>query len=94
MRVLCFHNAGSAEDMYTSEGTGARRSPSPLLVSTAQLHSLNMMMQSPTLWQLLEPHDSRMLQKLSAYFAVFVLLLQCVLHATSYISVYSPHQVQ
>lgn len=34
VRVLCFHNAGSAEDMYTSEGTGARRSPNPLLVST------------------------------------------------------------
>ncbi len=31
--MLCFPNAGSAEDMYTSEGTGARRSPSPLLVS-------------------------------------------------------------
>ncbi|KAL3140709.1 hypothetical protein ABBQ32_005265 [Trebouxia sp. C0010 RCD-2024] len=30
-RVLCFHNAGSAEDMYTSEGTGTRRSSSPLL---------------------------------------------------------------
>ncbi|KAL3147970.1 hypothetical protein ABBQ38_014265 [Trebouxia sp. C0009 RCD-2024] len=30
-RVLCFHNAGSAEDVYTSEGTGTRRSPSPLL---------------------------------------------------------------
>ena len=32
-RVLCFPNAGSAEDMYTSEGTGARRAASPLLVS-------------------------------------------------------------
>ncbi|PNH10334.1 Linear gramicidin dehydrogenase LgrE [Tetrabaena socialis] len=31
MRVLAFHSAGSAEDMWTSEGTGARRSPSPLL---------------------------------------------------------------
>lgn len=31
-RVLCFPNAGNAEDMYTSEGTGARRNPSPLLV--------------------------------------------------------------
>lgn len=31
-RVLCFPNAGNAEDMYTSEGTGKRRSPSPLLV--------------------------------------------------------------
>lgn len=30
-RVLCFANAGSAEDMYTSEGTGTRRAPSPLL---------------------------------------------------------------
>lgn len=29
--VLCFPNAGSAEDMYTSEGTGARRAQSPLL---------------------------------------------------------------
>ena len=41
MRVLCFHNAGNAEDMYTSEGTGARRSPSPLLVSIARLHSFD-----------------------------------------------------
>eukprot|EP00887_Chlorella_sp_A99_P001583 scaffold8.g1583.t1 len=31
LRVLCFSNAGSAEDMFTSEGTGARRAPSPLL---------------------------------------------------------------
>ena len=35
-RVLCFPNAGSAEDMYTSEGTGARRAASPLLVSLPQ----------------------------------------------------------
>ena len=32
LRVLCFHNAGSAEDMFTSEGTGARKTASPLLV--------------------------------------------------------------
>ena len=32
LRVLCFPNAGNAEDMYTSEGTGVRRAPSPLLV--------------------------------------------------------------
>lgn len=31
-RVVCFANAGNAEDMYTSEGTGVRRAPSPLLV--------------------------------------------------------------
>ncbi|KAA6425939.1 MAG: Oleoyl-(acyl-carrier-) hydrolase [Trebouxia sp. A1-2] len=31
MRVLCFHNAGSAEDMYTNEGTGVRKAASPLL---------------------------------------------------------------
>ena len=31
-RVLCFANAGNAEDMWTSEGTGPRRAPSPLLV--------------------------------------------------------------
>ncbi|KXZ41714.1 hypothetical protein GPECTOR_309g844 [Gonium pectorale] len=31
LRVLAFHSAGNAEDMYSSEGTGARRSPSPLL---------------------------------------------------------------
>ncbi|GAB4813687.1 hypothetical protein N2152v2_000733 [Parachlorella kessleri] len=31
LRVLCFPNAGSAEDMYTSEGTGVRKAPSPLL---------------------------------------------------------------
>lgn len=42
VRVLCFHNAGSAEDMFTSEGTGARQSPSPLLVSTAQFHTFDM----------------------------------------------------
>ncbi|KAG1660251.1 hypothetical protein FOA52_007648 [Chlamydomonas sp. UWO 241] len=29
--LLCFHAAGCAEDMFTSEGTGARRAPSPLL---------------------------------------------------------------
>ena len=34
-RVLCFPSAGSAEDMFTSEGTGSRKAPSPLLVSTA-----------------------------------------------------------
>lgn len=32
LRVICFHNAGNAEDMYTSEGTGIRRAASPLLV--------------------------------------------------------------
>lgn len=31
LRVLCFTNAGNAEDLFTSEGTGARRAPSPLL---------------------------------------------------------------
>ena len=31
-RVVCFPNAGNAEDMYTSEGTGVRRATSPLLV--------------------------------------------------------------
>jgi hypothetical protein len=31
--VLCFPPAGCAEDMFTSEGTGARKAPSPLLVS-------------------------------------------------------------
>ncbi|GLC55787.1 hypothetical protein PLESTB_001028800 [Pleodorina starrii] len=30
-RILAFHSAGNAEDMWTSEGTGPRRSPSPLL---------------------------------------------------------------
>ncbi|EIE19364.1 alpha/beta-hydrolase [Coccomyxa subellipsoidea C-169] len=30
-RVVCFPNAGNAEDMYTSEGTGARKVSSPLL---------------------------------------------------------------
>ncbi|KAF6253165.1 Alpha/Beta hydrolase protein [Scenedesmus sp. NREL 46B-D3] len=29
--VLCFHSSGNAEDMFTSEGTGSRRAPSPLL---------------------------------------------------------------
>ncbi|KAF8058893.1 zinc finger CCCH domain-containing protein 24 [Scenedesmus sp. PABB004] len=29
--VIAFHCAGCAEDMWTSEGTGARRAPSPLL---------------------------------------------------------------
>jgi len=32
LRILCFPNAGNAEDMYTSEGTGIRRASSPLLV--------------------------------------------------------------
>ena len=32
VRVVCFHNAGNAEDMYTSEGTGIRKAASPLLV--------------------------------------------------------------
>ena len=31
-RVLCFPNAGSAEDMFSSEGSGSRRVSSPLLV--------------------------------------------------------------
>ncbi|GAX80583.1 hypothetical protein CEUSTIGMA_g8020.t1 [Chlamydomonas eustigma] len=31
LRVICFHSAGNAEDMFSSEGTGARRAPSPLL---------------------------------------------------------------
>ena len=35
-RVLCFPNAGSAEDMYSREGTGSRRIASPLLVCTAR----------------------------------------------------------
>lgn len=30
-RVLCWANAGNAEDMYTNEGVGARRAASPLL---------------------------------------------------------------
>mmetsp|Transcript_281 Transcript_281/g.407 ORF Transcript_281/g.407 Transcript_281/m.407 type:complete len:365 (+) Transcript_281:264-1358(+) len=30
-RVLCWANAGNAEDMYTNEGVGARRAVSPLL---------------------------------------------------------------
>lgn len=34
--MLCFPNAGNAEDMYTSEGTGVRRAPSPLLVRRPQ----------------------------------------------------------
>lgn len=29
--VIAMHNAGSAEDLFTSEGTGVRRSTSPLL---------------------------------------------------------------
>ena len=33
LRILCFPNAGNAEDMYTSEGTGVRRAASPLLVT-------------------------------------------------------------
>jgi len=31
LRVLAFHPAGCAEDVYTSEGSGARRTASPLL---------------------------------------------------------------
>jgi hypothetical protein len=30
--VLCFPNSGSSEDVFSSEGTGSRRAPSPLLV--------------------------------------------------------------
>ena len=40
--MLCFHNAGNAEDMYTSEGTGARRVNSPLLVTYLSSHSQRM----------------------------------------------------
>ncbi len=29
--LVCFPNAGNAEDMYTSEGSGTRKQPSPLL---------------------------------------------------------------
>jgi len=32
LRVLCFPNAGNAEDMFTNEGTGVRKALSPLLV--------------------------------------------------------------
>ena len=38
LQVLCFPNAGSAEDMYTSEGSGPRRVSSPLLVSQPPPH--------------------------------------------------------
>lgn len=38
LRVLCFHNAGNAEDMFTSEGTGVRRIASPLLVGACRPH--------------------------------------------------------
>lgn len=37
MRVVCFANAGNAEDMYTNEGTGIRRAPSPLLVGPVKI---------------------------------------------------------
>ena len=37
LRVLCFPNAGSAEDMFSSEGSGSRRVSSPLLVSVTLL---------------------------------------------------------
>lgn len=33
LRLLCFHNAGSSEDMFSSEGSGIRKAQSPLLVS-------------------------------------------------------------
>ena len=35
LRVICFPNAGNAEDMYTLEGAGVRFVPSPLLVGHA-----------------------------------------------------------
>lgn len=38
-RVLCFHNAGSAEDMFTSEGTGQRKALSPLLVCNLAMYN-------------------------------------------------------
>lgn len=31
LRILCFLNVGNMEDMYTYEGTGARRATSSLL---------------------------------------------------------------
>ena len=37
-RVLCFPNAGNSEDMFTSEGTGARRASNPLLVTLPCFH--------------------------------------------------------
>jgi hypothetical protein len=40
LRIVCFPNAGNAEDMYTSEGTGPRRAPSPLLVRFVAKHHL------------------------------------------------------
>lgn len=36
--ILCFHSAGCAEDMFTSEGTGSRRAVSPLL-EAAKAHN-------------------------------------------------------
>ena len=43
LRVLCFPNAGSAEDMFSSEGSGSRRVSSPLLVSVTLLCPLQKM---------------------------------------------------
>ncbi|KAK9824782.1 hypothetical protein WJX74_008322 [Apatococcus lobatus] len=47
LAVLCFPNAGSAEDMYTSEGTGRRKSPSPLLDWCQSNKSLCLAVQPP-----------------------------------------------
>lgn len=38
LRIICFHSAGNAQDMFTSEGTGTRRAPSPLLVRPDSPH--------------------------------------------------------
>lgn len=47
MRVLCFPNAGNAEDMYSGEGTGVRRAPSPLLEWCRANHAECLAVQPP-----------------------------------------------
>lgn len=39
--MLCFPNAGSAEDMYTSEGSGSRKASNPLLVCVSTSHQVS-----------------------------------------------------
>jgi hypothetical protein len=47
LRLLAFHSAGNTEDMWSSEGTGSRRSPSPLLVGGGRAFNLLLQTSSP-----------------------------------------------
>lgn len=81
LRILCFPNAGNAEDMYTSEGTGVRRAPSPLLVRS---HGM-LLCRVPSLYRLTwRPHGSPTTRLFTAASACVTLELVCWIIAPGY----------